>query len=187
MFIQTEDTPNPMTLKFLPNREVMGENKSADFPNEESAKVSPLALKIFSESQVSSVFLGSDFISVTKKENAEEWKYIKPNLLNVMMDFFLSGLPVMEVVLDVEAQEDEEDEENVDIKKIKELLDTRIRPAVAQDGGDIIFHGFDNGVVTLYMRGACAGCPSATATLKNGIENLLKHFVPSVQEVRAVE
>jgi Fe-S cluster biogenesis protein NfuA len=188
MFIQTEETPNPATLKFLPGRDVMGAAPPADFPNAESAKASPLAESLFKIPQVSSVFLGSDFITITKSE--DDWQQLKPILLTALMDFFLTGLPVINqtpALQDVSEGADGEEGDSEIVSTIKQLLDTRVRPAVAQDGGDIVFHGYEDGVVSLTMRGACAGCPSSTATLKHGIENLLKHFIPEINEVRAVE
>ncbi len=188
MFIQTEETPNPATLKFLPGRDVMGAAPPADFPNAESAKASPLAESLFKIPQVSSVFLGSDFITITKSE--DDWQQLKPILLTALMDFFLTGLPVINQTpapQDVSEGADGEEGDSEIVSTIKQLLDTRVRPAVAQDGGDIVFHGYEDGVVSLTMRGACAGCPSSTATLKHGIENLLKHFIPEINEVRAVE
>ena len=184
MFIQTEATPNPVTLKFIPGREVLGEG-TVEYRHRNEAAASPLALRIFGVDGVTGVFLGSDFISVTKAD--VEWQHIKPAVLGAIMEHYLSGAPVLEGE-DHEAVDkgiyDPKDEDTVNT--IKELLETRVRPAVANDGGDIIFHGFQDGVVSLHMRGACAGCPSSTATLRNGIENLLKHFCPDVQEVRAV-
>ena len=188
MFIQTEETPNPATLKFLPGRDVMGAAPPADFPNAESAKASPLAESLFKIPQVSSVFLGSDFITITKSE--DDWQQLKPILLTALMDFFLTGLPVINqtaALQDVSEGADGEEGDSEIVSTIKQLLDTRVRPAVAQDGGDIVFHGYEDGVVSLTMRGACAGCPSSTATLKHGIENLLKHFIPEINEVRATE
>ena len=188
MFIQTEETPNPATLKFLPGRDVMGAAPPADFPNAESAKASPLAESLFKIPQVSSVFLGSDFITITKSE--DDWQQLKPILLTALMDFFLTGLPVINQTpapQDVSEGADGEEGDAEIVSTIKQLLDTRVRPAVAQDGGDIVFHGYEDGVVSLTMRGACAGCPSSTATLKHGIENLLKHFIPEIKEVRATE
>ncbi|NBR78690.1 MAG: NifU family protein [Alphaproteobacteria bacterium] len=187
MFIQTEDTPNPATLKFLPGRAVTGDRPPADFPNKAAAEASPLAEALFTVDGVESVFLGSDFIAVTK--GAGEWQLIKPALLQIIMSHFVEERPVL---LENAAGADVQDVAEADgpdaeiISVIKQIIDTRVRPAVAQDGGDIVFHGYDDGVVSLHMRGACAGCPSATATLKHGIENLLKHYVPSVTEVRAV-
>ncbi len=186
MFIQTEETPNPATLKFMPGRDVMGDAAPADFPSREAAKNSPLAQALFKVQHVESVFLGRDFITVTKGD--VEWQHVKPHILTAVMDFFVSGLPVLNAdaqLNEAEAEEYGEDEEIV--TTIKQLLDTRVRPAVAQDGGDIVFHRYEDGVVFLEMRGACAGCPSSTATLKQGVENLLKHFCPVVTEVRAVQ
>jgi Fe-S cluster biogenesis protein NfuA len=181
MFIQTETTPNPATLKFLPGREVM-EAGTVDFANAETASRSPLATRLFAINGVTRVFFGNDFVTVTKGD--EEWQHIKPAVLGAIMEHFTSGDPTM---LDGEAQVGGAAEGDSDIViQIKELLDTRVRPAVAQDGGDIVFHGFEDGVVYLTMQGACSGCPSSTATLKSGIENMLRHYVPEVQEVRAV-
>ena len=185
MFIQTEATPNPATLKFMPGQAVMGAQPPADFPNAEAAKASPLAGALFALEHVTGVFFGTDFITVTKDD--AEWQHIKPAILTTIMDHFVAGLPVMHAQeAATAAQEDEAGPDSEIIASIKQLLDTRVRPAVAQDGGDIVFHGYRDGVVSLHMRGACAGCPSATATLKHGIENLLKHYIPSVTEVRAV-
>ena len=185
MFIQTEATPNPATLKFLPGRDVLvGEPR--DFRAPESAAISPLAAALFDVPGVEGVFLGSDFISVTK--DTAEWSHIKPAILGVIMEHFLSGKPVLaDGTAEVEAGEEffeESDAETVEV--IKELISTRVRPAVAMDGGDITFKGFRDGVVYLNMKGSCSGCPSSTATLKHGIENLLRHFIPEVSEVRPV-
>ena len=183
MFIQTESTPNPATLKFLPGQAVL-EMGTADFPSLDTAQKSPLAKRIFATGQVTGVFLGTDFVTVTKAEGAE-WQHIKPAILGAIMEHFQSGAPVMEGEEQAaHASHDGPDAEVV--KQIKELLDTRVRPAVAQDGGDITFHGFDRGIVYLHMKGACAGCPSSTLTLKMGIENLLRHYIPEVVEVRPV-
>jgi len=187
MFIQTQATPNPATLKFLPGTEVIN-GEPLDFRNEESAKKSPLVSALFEIEGISGVFLGSDFISVTKDD--ADWASVKPMVLGAIMDHFMSGLPVLEggSADDVgEGEEeffDKEDSETVEV--IKELLASRVRPAVAMDGGDIIFKGFRDGIVYLKMQGACSGCPSSTATLKNGIENLLRHFVPDVEEVQQI-
>ncbi len=184
MFIQTEATPNPATLKFLPGREVLG-NGTAEFRNAGEAHSSPLAERLFGVSGVSGVFLGDDFVSVTKSEG--EWPHMKPAILGAIMEHFLAGTPVL---LEEPTNETEgeffDDGEAETVAMIKELIDTRVRPAVAQDGGDITFQGFRDGVVYLKMRGACAGCPSSTATLKQGIENLLRHFVPEVSEVQQI-
>ncbi|MCC5969443.1 MAG: NifU family protein [Pararhodobacter sp.] len=183
MFIQTESTPNPATLKFLPGQNVLGQG-TADFPNAEDAASSPLARTIFAQDGVTGVFLGSDFITVTKAE-AVDWAHVKPAILGAIMEHFQSGRPAIEgEAADAHATQDGPDSEIVE--QIKELLDTRVRPAVAQDGGDITFHGFERGVVYLHMKGACAGCPSSTLTLKMGIENLLRHYIPEVTEVRPV-
>ncbi|HVZ90296.1 MAG TPA: NifU family protein [Rhizomicrobium sp.] len=188
MFIQTESTPNPATLKFLPGREVMGEGSVADFPDPGTAKRSPLAEALFAVPGVARVFFGSDFISVTK--GAGDWKHLKAPVLAAIMDHFTRGLPVMTGSAAEEAQDaavyGEGDPEV--IAQIKELIDTRVRPAVAQDGGDIIYKGFDGGtgIVFLHLQGSCAGCPSSVMTLKNGIENMLRHYVPEVNAVEAV-
>ncbi|MCG7493614.1 NifU family protein [Thalassobius sp. Cn5-15] len=185
MFIQTESTPNPATLKFLPGQAVLGTG-TADFPSAEASDASPLAQRIFAVSGITGVFFGADFVTVTKAEGVE-WDHIKPGILGAIMEHFQSGDPVMAgeaTAASGHAEHTGEDGEIVD--QIKELLDTRVRPAVAQDGGDITFHGFDRGVVYLHMQGACAGCPSSTLTLKMGIENLLRHYIPEVTEVRPV-
>jgi Fe-S cluster biogenesis protein NfuA len=184
MFIQTESTPNPATLKFLPGQGVLASG-TADFPSEAAAQSSPLARRIFATGEVTGVFLGPDFVTVTKAE-AADWAHIKPSILGAIMEHYQSGEPVMEGEAGAveHAAHDGPDAEIV--TQIKELLDTRVRPAVAQDGGDITFHGFDRGVVYLHMQGACAGCPSSTMTLKMGIENLLRHYIPEVTEVRPV-
>jgi len=184
MFIQTESTPNPATLKFLPGQTVL-EAGTADFPSSEGAEKSPLAERVFRVDGVTGVFLGNDFVTVTKQD-AVEWDHVKPAILGAIMEHFQSGQPVMigEAAESGHAEGDGENTEVVD--QIKQLLDTRVRPAVAQDGGDITFHGFERGVVYLHMQGACAGCPSSTITLKMGIENLLRHYIPEVTEVRPV-
>ena len=185
MFIQTESTPNPATLKFLPGQTVL-EVGTADFPSAEAAEASPLAKRVFALSGVTGVFLGNDFVTVTKDADVE-WDHMKPSILGAIMEHFQSGQPVMGdtgAAASGHAEHTGEDGEIVD--QIKALLDTRVRPAVAQDGGDITFHGFDRGVVYLHMQGACAGCPSSTITLKMGIENLLRHYIPEVSEVRPV-
>ena len=185
MFIQTESTPNPATLKFLPGQTVL-EMGTADFPSADTAGKSPLANRIFAVDGVTGVFLGNDFVTVTKAD-ATEWDHIKPAILGAVMEHFQSGQPAMDgdgAGSGGHAEHTGEDGAIVD--QIKELLDTRVRPAVAQDGGDITFHGFERGVVYLHMQGACAGCPSSTLTLKMGIENLLRHYIPEVVEVRPV-
>ena len=182
MFIQTEQTPNPATLKFLPGRTVMPEG-TASFATAEEAERSPLARRLFQVQGVTGVFFGNDFISVTKDEE-REWFLLKPSILGIIMEHFVSGQPLLTAVVDSGHADHAEDNEIS--SQIKELLDTRVRPAVAQDGGDITFHGFEQGVVYLRMQGACAGCPSSTATLKMGIENMLRHYIPEVIEVRAI-
>ena len=188
MFIQTESTPNPATLKFLPGKEVLVEG-TADFRDPAgAAEASPLAARLFSIPGVTGVFFGYDFITVTK--DGPDWQHLKPAILGAIMEHFMSGQPVMvhagPVADSAPGEEfyDKEDEEIV--LTIKELLDTRVRPAVAQDGGDITFRGYEKGTVFLHMKGACAGCPSSTATLKHGIQNLLRHFVPEVEHVEQV-
>lgn len=187
MFIQTEATPNPATLKFLPGRVVM-EAGTADFRDgEEAGTASPLAAKLFGIPGVTGVFYGYDFITVSKE--GPEWQHLKPAILGTIMEHFMSGQPVLsQAGQDAPEGADEffEPGDETVVATIKELLETRVRPAVAQDGGDITFRGFRDGKVFLHMKGACAGCPSSTATLKHGIQNLLKHFVPEVREVEAV-
>ena len=184
MFIQTESTPNPATLKFLPGRPVMGEAEVADFPTAESGTRSPLAAALFQIPDVSRVFFGADFISITKRDG--EWQQIKPAILGAIMEHFISGAPLLANGAEPASASDEffdsADTETVAI--IKDLIETRVRPAVAGDGGDITFKGYKEGVVYLTMKGACSGCPSSTATLQHGIQNLLKHFVPEVVEVQ---
>jgi Fe-S cluster biogenesis protein NfuA len=183
MFIQTETTPNPATLKFLPGRSVM-ESGTAHFVAADAAARSPLAEGLFAVPGVEGVFLGADFITVTKADD-REWQLMKPALLGVIMEHFTAGRPV--VLTDAAAADESFNDADTEIvDQIKELLDTRVRPAVAQDGGDIVFRGFEKGIVFLHMQGSCSGCPSSTATLKMGIENMLKHYVPEVTEVRAV-
>ncbi len=187
MFIQTEATPNPATLKFLPGRTVMGEGTLEMRDAAAAAEASPLAEKLFAIEGVEGVFFGSDFVTVTK--GAAEWAHLRPAILGAIMEHFMSGAPLLRNGAGADADEAgeffaEEDAETV--STIKELLETRIRPAVAGDGGDITFKGFKDGVVYLTMKGSCAGCPSSTATLKHGIQNLLRHFLPDVQSVEAV-
>ncbi|MBA4490592.1 NifU family protein [Paracoccus sp. S1E-3] len=184
MFIQTETTPNPATLKFLPGQTVL-DRGTADFTESDAAAVSPLAARVFAVNGVTGVFLGSDFVTVTKTD-AAQWDHIKPAILGAIMEHYQSGAPVMQGSVDVTGHADHAGEDEAIVTQIKELLDTRVRPAVAQDGGDITFHGFDRGVVYLHMQGACAGCPSSTMTLKMGIENLLRHYIPEVTEVRPI-
>jgi len=188
MFIQTEATPNPATLKFLPGREVLAHG-TADFRDADAAAAaSPLAGRLFAIPGVTGVFFGYDFITVTK--DGSDWQHLKPAILGAIMEQFMTAAPVMNSGPAASADSadgefyDKADEEIVVV--IKELIETRVRPAVAQDGGDITFRGFENGTVFLNMKGACAGCPSSTATLKHGIQNLLRHFVPEVQHVEQV-
>ncbi len=183
MFIQTESTPNPATLKFLPGQAVLNEG-TADFPSPETAGGSPLAGRLFGVEGVTGVFLARDFITVTKADGVE-WDHIKPALLGAIMEHAQSGRPAIEGASD-EAHASHDGPDSAIVEQIKDLLDTRVRPAVAQDGGDITFHGFERGIVYLHMQGACAGCPSSTLTLKMGIENLLRHYIPEVVEVRPV-
>lgn len=184
MFIQTETTPNPATLKFLPGQTVLGQG-TADFPNVETAAKSPLARRVFDVKGVTGVFLGSDFVTVTK-EDGVLWDHVKPSILGAIMEHYQSGAPAIEGEEATGGHVAHDGPDAEIVTQIKELLDTRVRPAVAQDGGDITFHGFDRGVVYLHMQGACAGCPSSTLTLKMGIENLLRHYIPEVTEVRPV-
>lgn len=190
MFIETESTPNPATLKFLPGRDVMGARGTADFASPEAAARSPLASRVFALPGVARVFLGSDFVTVTQGGDGD-WQALRPQVLGAVMDHFMSGLPVLEGEDAGDADEGGEDDfdpadaEIVD--QIKELLDTRVRPAVAGDGGDIVFRGFREGVVRLHLQGACSGCPSSRATLKHGVENMLRHYVPEVVAVEQVD
>jgi Fe-S cluster biogenesis protein NfuA len=185
MFIQTETTPNPATLKFMPGREVMASG-TADFPDVEAGARSPLATRLFAIPEVERVFFGSDFITVTKREG--DWRHLKPAVLGAIMEHFTRGLPLFESEAAEEAEPTYEGEDAEIVAQIKELIDTRVRPAVANDGGDIIFKGFDggSGTVFLHLQGSCAGCPSSTITLKNGIENMLRHYIPEVSAVEAV-
>ncbi len=186
MFIQTQTTPNPATLKFLPGRTVL-KSGTRDFPDaSQAAAVSPLAARLFEIDGVTGVFLGSDFVSVTKCGG--EWQHLKPAVLGAIMEHFLSGEPVLFAGNDAAGASGEDfDAKDAEVvATIKELIETRVRPAVANDGGDIIFRGYRAGTVYLKMQGACSGCPSSTATLRHGIENLLKHFVPEVEAVQAV-
>lgn len=186
MFIETEGTPNPATLKFLPGREVMPAG-TADFPNVEAAAASPLAQALFALPGVSRVFLGADFVTVTKDWDSD-WQMLRPQVLGAIMDHFMAGRPVVEGSTGGDADEIEVAPEDREIvAQIRELIDTRVRPAVAMDGGDIVFRKFADGVVHLELQGSCSGCPSSRATLKHGIENMLKHYVPEVVAVQAVE
>ncbi|MEH6952025.1 NifU family protein [Nitrobacter sp. NHB1] len=191
MFIQTEATPNPATLKFLPGRTVLGKG-TMEFTSPDSAGRSQLAVRLFAVHGVTGVFYGSDFITVTK--DASDWQHLKPAILGVIMEHYMSGAPLLtdgETAGNDEANKDEaveffEEADAETVTLIKDLLETRVRPGVADDGGDITFRGFKDGVVYVNMKGSCSGCPSSTVTLRNGIQNLLKHFVPEVVEVRPV-
>src|SRR5579863_10293496 len=185
MFIETEGTPNPATLKFLPGRYVMGAG-TADFASPVSAERSPLASALFALPGVARVFLGGDFVTVTKDDEIG-WQNLKPQVLAAIMDHFVAGRPVIEGAAEDEFDEDVLPEDEEIVAQIKELLDTRVRPAVAGDGGDIVFRGYREGVVKLHMQGACSGCPSSSATLKHGIENMLRHYVPEVVAVEQVD
>lgn len=187
MFIRTQDTPNPQSLKFLPGRKVLEDGGTLDFPGPSSAYCSPLAKLLFRVEGVRAVFFGPDFITITKVDDESvEWKILKPEIFATMMDFFHSGLPVVnenaKPSQDTEILEDDDDT----VAMIKELLDTRIRPTVQEDGGDIIYMGFDDGVVKLRMQGACTSCPSSVVTLKNGVQNMLQFYIPEVVAVEQV-
>lgn len=182
MFIQTEVTPNPNSLKFLPGCEVGGK-KVKHFETKTDTKSSKLAQKLFNVSDVNAVFFGSDFITITKKESTE-WDIVKPEILTIIMDHFVAGWPAFDFVED---DSKSSSDDNEIITERKELIDNRIRPAVAQDGGDIVFHSYEDGIVKLILHGACSGCPSATVTLKNGIENMLKYYIPEIISVEAVK
>ena len=187
MFIQTEATPNPATLKFIPGRTVL-DSGTLEFANREAAGRSPLAERLFDVPGVTGVFYGSDFVTVTKADG--DWQHLKPAILGAIMEHYMSGAPLLAdgSAASDEARDEEDEffsEQDADtVAQIKDLIETRVRPAVANDGGDITFRGFKDGIVYLNMKGSCAGCPSSTATLQHGIQNLLKHFVPDVVEVR---
>jgi Fe-S cluster biogenesis protein NfuA len=184
MFIQTEATPNPATLKFIPGRAVLP-NGTLDMPSREAAAQSPLAAKLFDIPNIGGVFYGNDFITITKTSG--EWQEIKPAVLGAIMEHFVSGAPLLSAENESADEDEFFDEKDADtVATIKDLIETRVRPAVANDGGDITFRGFKDGIVFLAMKGACSGCPSSTATLQHGIQNLLRHFVPDVAEVRQV-
>jgi Fe-S cluster biogenesis protein NfuA len=184
MFIQTEQTPNPATLKFLPGQVVMATG-TASFTEAAVARASPLAERLFALPQICGVFFGADFITVTKEDDGD-WYHLKPAVLAAIMEHFTAGRPVFADGAEGGTADAGDEEDDEIVSQIKELLETRVRPAVAQDGGDIIFHDFEDGVVYLHMQGSCSGCPSSTATLKAGIENMLRHYIPEVVEVRAV-
>ena len=187
MFIQTEQTPNPQTLKFLPGKVVMDEG-TAFFQSIEKTSNSPLAKRLFGVGGVTGVFFGSDFITITKNDSLD-WQVMKPDLLGAIMDHFNSEEPTIKNETNEDGKKSllENSNDSDIVKQIKELLDTRVRPAVAMDGGDIIYDSYKDGIVYLHMQGACSGCPSSTATLKMGIENMLKHYVPEVKEVRPID
>jgi Fe-S cluster biogenesis protein NfuA len=182
MYIETEITPNPDSLKFLPGREVLTTG-GRHFTDAEEAAVSPLAGSLFAIEEIEAVFLGGDFVSVTRRADAD-WDELKPKILMTIMDHFVSGRPVITGEEEASSEDFDEADEEI-VNKIKAVLDEKVRPAVAKDGGDIVFHGFREGVVSLHMRGACAGCPSSTMTLRAGVENLLKYYVPEVVAVEA--
>lgn len=184
MYIQTEETPNPNALKFLPG-EIVAKNGTIFIAKKEDAARSPLAKQLFEIAGVEAVFLGEDFITVTKNE-ASRWEILKPMILTEVMDYYVTGAAIAEPQAENKPAAPSLDESDPLVKQIRELIDTRVRPAVAQDGGDIIFRNFHDGVVELELHGSCSGCPSSTATLKDGIENMLKHYVPEVKEVLAV-
>lgn len=183
MFIQTEDTPNPATVKFLPGRTILA-NETLEFTNRDEAKFAPLALLLFEINGVKSLFFGSDFISVTKSDD-HAWFSLKPQILEALVHY-LAVHPIIEIKTNSISSSKTDDYDDIS-KEIVELLDSKIRPAVAMDGGDIIFEKFEDGVVYLKMKGACSGCPSSTITLKSGIENMLRYYIPEVQEVRSIE
>lgn len=180
MFIQTEQTPNPATLKFIPDQPVLSEG-TRYFGKPEDADISPLAKRLFGFEEISAVFLSTEFMSITQKGG--DWHELKPLILGAIMDHYSSGLPVLASNVNVEVAE----EDTEIVRQIKDILNEKVRPAVARDGGDIVFHSFDQGIVYLHMQGACSGCPSSSMTLKNGIENLMKFYIPEVLEVRQVE
>lgn len=185
MFIQTQDTPNPDSLKFLPGKDVLGKGNTRDFPTPASSLSSPLAKLIFRIEGVRSVFFGGDFITVSKQEDAE-WRIMKPEIFAVIMDFFASGLPVVsQFTPNADTEIHDDDDETVQM--IKELLDSRIRPTVQEDGGDIIFMGYEDGIVKLRLQGSCSSCPSSIVTLKNGVQNMLQFYIPEVQAVEQVK
>ncbi len=185
MFIQTETTPNPSTLKFIPGETVMASG-TVNFTSKAEAVTSPLANALFAITDVKAVFLGNDFITVTKSDD-KGWDVLKTEVLTTIMEHFISGQPIIGEGAAVKKADTSNDDDDEIVKQIKELIDTRVRPSVAQDGGDIIFRGFANGVVLLEMHGSCSGCPSSTVTLKNGIETMLKHYIPEVEAVEAVD
>ncbi len=184
MFIQTEETPNPATLKFIPDGEIVLGNETAEFKNQKQAATkSPLALQLLEINGIDGIFFGRDFITVTKSDKTD-WQKIKAEIIATIMDFYVSGKPIM---FEQKASKTSNDEDSEIVKQIKELIEIKVRPAVAMDGGDIIFHSFEEGIVKLQLKGSCSGCPSSTITLKNGIENMLKHYIPEVVAVEQIE
>lgn len=186
MFIQTQDTPNPNSLKFLPGTAVLEPGQTKDFPNAPDAYCSPLAKMLFRIEGVKSVFFGPDFITITKMDEDVEWRLLKPEIFAVIMDFFASGLPVLTDEQPSSDTQISEDDSEI-VQMIKELLDTRIRPTVQEDGGDIVFMGFEEGIVKLKMQGSCTNCPSSVVTLKNGVQNMMQFYIPEVLGVIQVE
>ena len=193
MFVQIENTPNPATLKFIPDDRIVVENDSYEFKNQKQAStISPLAMQLFEIKGVQAVFLGRDFITITKADDID-WQAIKIEIQSIIMDFFVSNKPVLFAKKNLNSSQENSSLEtnqeinNTIISQIKELIEIKVRPAVAMDGGDIIFHSFDNGVVYLILKGSCSGCPSSTITLKNGIENMLKHYIPEVEAVEQID
>lgn len=182
MFIQTEDTPNPQTMKFIPEIEV-SPNEPHSFRSKEQASISPLATILFEIEEIESIFLGSDFISITKKSDAK-WEHLKPVILGTIMDHIVAGKPIINNIY-YEATTDNDLDDEI-VKQIRDIIDNKVRPSVAMDGGDIIYRGFEDGIVKLELRGSCSGCPRSTYTLKNGIETMLKHYVPEVIAVEPV-
>lgn len=186
MFIQVQDTPNPLSLKFLPGQDVLGDSNTADFPTVKEAMRSPLALQLFRVQGVKRVFFGDQFITVTKDNEELDWSLLKPEIFGIIMDFFASSKPIMfdpKSIGSSSVATEVQEEDSETVAMIKELLDSRIRPTVQEDGGDVMFMGFEDGVVKLKMQGSCTGCPSSVVTLKGGIENMLQFYVPEVKEV----
>ena len=186
MFIQTQDTPNPNSLKFLPGVKVLEQGQTKDFPNATEAYCSQLAKMLFRIEGVKSVFYGPDFITVTKLDEDVEWKLLKPEIFAVIMDFFASGMPILSENQPAADTQISEDDDEI-VQMIKELLDTRIRPTVQEDGGDIVFMGFEEGILKLKMQGSCTSCPSSVVTLRNGVQNMMQFYIPEVLGVIQVE
>jgi hypothetical protein len=185
MFIQTEETPNPETLKFIPDGKTVAGNATIEFKNQQQAsKKSPLAMQLFAIEGIESIFLGHDFITITKSSN-KNWQYLKSEIQATILDFYLSGKPILFAETENKTSDNVIEDSDI-VKQIKELIEIKVRPSVAMDGGDIIFHSFENGIVYLVLKGSCSGCPSSSITLKNGIENMLKHYIPEVEGVEQV-